>query len=312
MVSPQVVRQRVEPHLLEIPGITGISHEGTGSKIVIYVESEDLIQAMPQSLSGIPVEVRVTGRIFAQQAVAQREKVRPLIGGVSAFVCCPYAAGTLGIVTYDGFILSNAHVFALREDFGYYSDGAKVIQPAVLDGGSEEDVVGYLHSYVPIKFMDVNAPNFTDAAIAVPSVDYEPGKILGIGKVDGWREPRVGDEVKKSGRTTGVTSSTVTDVGATVKVWYSYDRWAVFRDVIICEVFSSPGDSGSVVVSGDKVVGLLFAGSERVTVVSNIKYVIRSLGIRLGEEEIALPPDLKVVLSFVPVMAVGAIMMRKE
>jgi hypothetical protein len=91
----------------------------------------------------------------------------------------------------------------------------------------------------------------------------------------------VGDAVRKSGRTTGVTNSTVYDTSATVKVWYS-SKWAVFYDqILVKQPFVESGDSGSPVDKDGKFVGLAFAGSSSVAVVCKAKYIVNGLGVEL-------------------------------
>jgi len=320
MAEVQAVRKAVEPALLEHEKVVGISHSHSKPKIVIYVESEEDVEAMPKVLSGIQTEIRVIGKVKIQQQMLMGvniQKVRPLVGGVSGFACCERAAGTLGVVTYDGKILSNAHVCAI--DFinsKWFEPGQPILQPSLLDGGSEEDVVGKLESYVPIEFNNVEAENYVDGAIATPTVDYVPGEIQGIGQVRGWSEPKVGQLVRKLGRTTGYTESVITDVGATIKVSGYPWGWAVFKDCIVCDAFSQAGDSGSIIITPDNiVVGLLFAGSDVVTIGCNIKHVIDKLGIDLGpvvEPQMLEPKPEIAVMGFFPLMFVGGIIIFEE
>lgn len=92
----------------------------------------------------------------------------------------------------------------------------------------------------------------------------------------------VGDSVRKSGRTTGVTTSTVYDTDATVKVWYTSSKWAIFYDqILVYQPFIESGDSGSLVDKGGAFVGLAFAGSSSTAVVCKAKYIISGLGITI-------------------------------
>ena len=55
---------------------------------------------------------------------------------------------------------------------------------------------------------------------------------------------------------------------------------AYFTDQVMISAISQPGDSGSLVVDSEKrAVGLLFAGSERVTICNRIENVCRLLEI---------------------------------
>lgn len=89
----------------------------------------------------------------------------------------------------------------------------------------------------------------------------------------------VGDVVQKSGRTTRVTVDEVIGTDSTVDV--SYDGGvARFVDQIICGPMSAGGDSGSVVYDANgNAIGLLFAGSDTITIVNRIQDVFTALDI---------------------------------
>lgn len=89
----------------------------------------------------------------------------------------------------------------------------------------------------------------------------------------------VGDTVKKSGRTTGVTVDEVLGVDAAANVQYDAGV-AYFEEQIIAGPMSAGGDSGSVVYDQyGNAIGLLFAGSDTVTIINPIQDVFRELGI---------------------------------
>ena len=86
--------------------------------------------------------------------------------------------------------------------------------------------------------------------------------------------------MRKSGRTTGLTSGRVTVMAATVTVDYGGGRTAIFDDQVITTPMSAGGDSGSIIVNSEGyVVGLLFAGSDQVTIYSPWSYVAQALGV---------------------------------
>jgi S1-C subfamily serine protease len=93
-------------------------------------------------------------------------------------------------------------------------------------------------------------------------------------------EVDVGDRVQKSGRTTGYTTGEILAEGATVEVEFDAGQVAIFEDQIIADNMSAGGDSGSVVfnMNGD-AIGLLFAGSDTVTILNPIQTVFAELGI---------------------------------
>jgi hypothetical protein len=111
------------------------------------------------------------------------------------------------------------------------------------------------------------------------------GEIYGEGTVNSViKTPEIGLLVKKVGRTTGLTIGRIISLNTTVLVSYSHGL-ARFVGQIITSHMSDPGDSGSLVVnySDNKPVGLLFAGSDIVTVLNPIADVISGLNIRFGD-----------------------------
>jgi hypothetical protein len=129
--------------------------------------------------------------------------------------------------------------------------------------------------------LDPQAMNQVDAALARPLEDIQlEEEILDIGVLGGTTPAQLGMGVRKSGRTTGFTTGQITVLDATLKIRYG-DRSASFDGQIVTTPMSSPGDSGSVLVSADSLlaVGLLFAGSEQATVFNPMGIVLDALGI---------------------------------
>jgi hypothetical protein len=109
-------------------------------------------------------------------------------------------------------------------------------------------------------------------------------EILEIGRVTGTMEGTLNMEVKKYGRTTQLTDGKITQIDATIKVNYG-NQSAWFTDQLLTTYMSAGGDSGSLVLNADenKAVGLLFAGSDLLTVVNRIQNVMSALDITFGE-----------------------------
>ncbi len=184
-------------------------------------------------------------------------------------------------------ILSNAHVIAMDPGTStFLKIGTPVIQPGSYDGGTLNNKVGNLEKYISITFNDFRRPNYADAAIASidEGVGGTPGAQFGDYTVSGTIEViKVGDGVRKSGRTTGVTTSTVKSTNASVRVFYG-NKWAYFKDQILVDNrggFVGAGDSGSCVDKGGEFVGLVFAGSSDLAVVCKAKHILRGLGINI-------------------------------
>jgi len=258
-------------------------------------------------LKGYKTDVIETGEIFAGPAKdhkesvvmseelgieALRQRVRPVMGGFSVGHY-RITAGTIATCVYDlwpfpgipekYYILSNNHVLANSNNARI---GDPILQPGPYDGGTVPgDIVARLSRYVPIRFM---APgytplNYVDAAIAKGEFHNLNREIYWIGYVKQVKSnPRVGDLVEKTGRTTNFTTGRIIALHATVNVNYGGGRVARFADQIVTSNMSAGGDSGSLVCDiSEGAVGLLFAGSSRVTIVNSILQVQSRLGIRL-------------------------------
>jgi len=274
---------------------------------------------IPQSLEDKKTDVIEVGKVelLANDDKMRITKLRPAQPGVS-IGHYKITAGTFGAVVKDKktgepLILSNNHVLAniTNGSDGRASKGDPILQPGSYDGGNEqEDVIAYLERFIPIyndqppacPLMSgfnqvlkglgrlIGAPyevkrssinNKVDCAVAKPKdPDLIDPEILGIGEVAGIAEPELKMLVKKSGRTSGLTSAKIKAVNATIKVQLSAEESAVFTDQIITEPFSKPGDSGSLVVNKDnEAVGLLFAGSDKSTICNKINNVLTALNI---------------------------------
>jgi len=298
-------RKALEQELLPRTGIgfVGIADSEAQGEIIVFVEDEQAKQRVPSSFEGYTVWTEVIGRIqtlstevaepITDVSEERQDEVRPLVGGISLSAYATRGpgiylyTGTLGMVTYDDWILSNAHVIAMNpERAEFLSIGAPVVQPGSGDGGRFSDRVGALEAYIPIDF-EPNAENYADAAIS--SIDggveaslgeqfYEGGNYW----IKGWTEVSRGDTVRKSGRTTGVTIGEVVHTNASIVVWYG-DQSAYFVDQIVVTQehwsFAAPGDSGSAVDKDGKFVGLLFAGSETYAIINKAKHIIDGLDI---------------------------------
>jgi hypothetical protein len=299
------VRRALEQELCPLggAGFVGIAHSEADGEIVVFVEDEQAKAGVPRSFRGYAVRTEVTGRVESLSAEVagpvsdvsenRRDQVRPLVGGtsLSAYVTeGPWIylyAGTLGMVTYDHKILSNAHVIAMNPDTYEFLDiGTPVLQAGSGDGGRLDDQVGELQGYIPIDF-ETDGENYADAAVGTigEGVDVSYGEQFGeegVYWVEGWAEVPEGEIVRKSGRTTGVTTGEVlyTDAAA----WVEYDgQRAYFVDQIVVAQdnwsFVAPGDSGSVVDKDGEFVGLVFAGSENYAYINKAEHIIDGLGV---------------------------------
>ncbi|MBI1281636.1 MAG: hypothetical protein GC179_26155 [Anaerolineaceae bacterium] len=135
----------------------------------------------------------------------------------------------------------------------------------------------------PVDAVAQTPTNEVDCAVAKPIDPTKfTGDILGIGQVHGTKPAALGMAVRKSGRTTGFTTGTITLLNATVNVAYG-SRTARFTGQIISTPMSQGGDSGSLLVdaASNVAVGLLFAGSDQSTIFNPIDAVLSALQINL-------------------------------
>ncbi len=270
---------------------------------------------VPAEVGGVPTDVVQVGHIKAQPS--RTDRWRPALGGVSIGHHM-ITAGTLGSVVRDAIsgerlILSNNHVLANNNQAQV---GDAILQPGRADGGQlNADTFGTLLRFEPIRFnqsqatcdlalafaqmgnvaarlvgskhrvkafySDPEATNMVDAAVARPSDETQVlDEILELGAVNGTLPATLGMNVRKSGRTTGLTNGKVMILNVTVDVDYG-DASARFEDQIVTSPMSQPGDSGSLLVAGEalKAVGLLFAGSDQATIYNPISHVQNALSI---------------------------------
>ncbi|MCL6638432.1 MAG: S1 family peptidase [Firmicutes bacterium] len=125
------------------------------------------------------------------------------------------------------------------------------------------------------------AENMVDCALCkLDSPDLVNPSILDLGEVTGVAEARPGMRVQKSGRTSGLTEGAVKSIGTTLEVEMEKNEKLWFSDQVVTDMPSQPGDSGSLILTKDrKAVGLLFAGSDKLTVFNRIGNVMERLNI---------------------------------
>lgn len=247
---------------------------------------------VPESLSGkiaIPTDVVEIGKIGLQVNVTRKD-IQPgfSIGHVNDGI------GTIGAIVTDGtnsYVLSNSHVLAMS---GKGKKGDPIIYPAQGDGGKNPgDLVANLFDFK--KFTgNGNYVNEVDCAIAEPIpnrlADLVPD-IFGIGIPMGTIKPRRGMKVVKVGRTSGKTTSEITDINFHIKLDYGSVGIVGFTNQILCKPFTQEGDSGSLVIdqATGKAVGLHIAGGDGGSISNPIDKVLASLGVKLVTKSKAKP-----------------------
>jgi hypothetical protein len=227
-----------------------------------------------------------------------------------------FGAVVKDIATGQPLILSNNHVLANITDGTDERSkiGDPILQPGRYDGGTDKDVIAHLERFVPLHkdfglptcqiasgfawclntFLGIIKPqyrvsllrktgqtNAVDAALAKPIDPYlVSNEVFELGTVKGIKSAEPGMVIKKSGRTTGVTQSKIKVMDATLKISLGGSEIGVFEDQVVAGPMSEPGDSGSLILTEDNyAVGLLFAGSNKATIMNRIETVFNQLNV---------------------------------
>ncbi len=277
---------------------------------------------IPRQVGDAPTDVLEVGELRLLHDLDRRARLRPVRPGVSIAHYRVSAGTLGAVVydrrTRASLLLSNNHVLANITDGsdGRAQVGDPILQPGRYDGGTQSDVVARLERFVPIHraavepscrvakavegmlnrlvgrvapryqlrlFRVTRAANLVDAAVARPlTSDLVDPDILEVGVPRGTTEPRIGMEVLKSGRTSGVTRGRIQVIRATVRVFMGELGWAYFSEQMVTTALAEPGDSGSLVLNHRlEAVGLVGAGSQQATVCSTITNVCRLLAVVL-------------------------------
>jgi hypothetical protein len=296
----------------QVNGVTG------GSKTTGFISSTGLFVApgsAPSQPDGTPITIMVTAVAQAtgigsgstavtvvaspnQSAQSGAVHLGTSGGNVTdtfGNFCC---SGTLGsLVTRNGtqFILSNNHVLA-NSDFG--TAGQNVSQPGLIENNCVAGTtVATLSEFFNLQTGQGTAIDAAIAQVSAGKVD-PAGNILLLGatQTNGVPDPgaphagagitaTLNEAVAKSGRTTGLTCSTVTAIGMSASVDYfqhcgdtTKAFTANFTDLVDVtgSTFSASGDSGSLIVDENTAdpVALLFGGNNTDTVGNAISDVL--------------------------------------
>ncbi len=284
------VLKQSEARLLGKSNVVGV---GIGEKIKdgkrtgktclkVYVEKKVAAEKLsksdfvPSLISEVETDVVEVGKI--RPLVSNRQRSRPARGGAS-IGHYKITAGTLGCLVKDKktgktMILSNNHVLA---NSNKAKKGDAILQPGAADGGKvKKDKIAQLERWVKVGFG--KKANVVDAAVALPLDDKDVSpEISSVGIPKGTIKGKVGLVIQKTGRTTDHTLGEIKDVTATVRVDYD-GKAALFRNQIMTSAMSQGGDSGSLILDQKRqAVGLLFAGSDLVTVCNPIQDVFKLL-----------------------------------
>ncbi len=318
--SIEQAQDRFRTELYAIKGVNGsavgLNTTPTGERgepvLVIFVDRGSSILANDPSIAvfdkirstGVAIDIIEHSNTFVPLPLiegttdqvmvgnARKEAMNPMIGGIACgpdvnMVKAPWN-GTLGLAVRRGTqlgILSNEHVMF------YDQQTTTVCQPARGDSVGNHPAGDNLVAHRGnIAFK--GRLTFIDAAVAsvLDTRKADPTRVFGTDELVVGKIPRtqiqIGDQVIKSGLTTGITVGTVR--------YLSVDSPQQFNQFAIegnnHAPFSDHGDSGSVVLVRDpdgdlRVMGLLWGKNEdagrEYTIASPIEAVIQALNIAI-------------------------------
>ncbi len=309
--SVMTIQDRNTPRLMakrDVIGTATTLDENGEPAIMLLVTSKEAMDAAPLSIEGVAVKVVLTDKIVAMRGsgVSHKAKQTPPIqlgtsGGwrkdLANGYCCGGTLGSLIQVGTSKRILSNYHVFEADIVSGgngtVATTGDYITQPGLIDVGcnaaNAQNVATLVKtSSLPGSNVDCSSANVISGMVSTT------GSILEVGVLKSGTgvAASVGQKVKKSGRTTGLTRSSVSGLNATISVAYDNEcaGGAAFTKTFTGQIlvansgskFLAGGDSGSLMVqdvtTNPNAVGLLFAGSSSIAVANPIGPVLSFFG----------------------------------
>jgi hypothetical protein len=311
------VQGEVTSDLMRQPEILGtaVGVDAAGTPVLtVYVDRDsanagEVIRNLPRQFRGVGVQIHLTDKFRAMArppgGVNHRARQTPPIqlgtsGGwrfdLANGFCCGGTLGSLVSIGGQQHILSNYHVLEADIVSGgnnrVAQTGDPVIQPGLIDvnctAANAQDVATL------VKRSSLSGSN-VDCAVArvIPGMVNSNGAILEIGTISSTTVgASINQAVKKSGRTTGLTRSSVSGLNATISVAYDNEcaGGAAFTKTFTGQIvitnrgskFLNSGDSGSLMVedvtTNPRAVGLLFAGSNTAAIANPIGQVLSFLG----------------------------------
>ena len=310
------VQQDVTANWMRQPEILGTAvgiDDSGNTTLLVYVDQEssnagEAVRNLPRNIRGVAVQVQLTDKFRAMappgggvsHTAIQTPPIQLGTSGGWRFdlangFCCGGTLGSLVLIGGQQHILSNYHVLEADIVSGGNSriaqTGDPVIQPGLIDvncnAAAAQDVATL------VKKNSLPGSN-VDCAVAqvIPGMVNPSGAILEIGTISSQTiAASLNQAVKKSGRTSGLTKSTVSGLNATVSIAYENEcaGGAAFTKTFTGQIvvknngskFLKGGDSGSLMVqdiaTNPRAVGLLFAGSSTTAIANPIGPVLSFL-----------------------------------
>ena len=313
------VQKTVNDGWMQQPEVLGtaVSVNEAGTPVLaVYVDRDaakagDVIRDLPKNVRGTEVQVHLTDKFRSMKGKPHGGgsshtalQIPPIQLGTSGGwskdlangFCC---GGTLGSLVQIGgaqYILSNYHVFESDIVPGgnntVATTGDPIIQPGLIDvncnvNGAQTVATLMKKSSLPNSNVDCSVGKVVAGQVA------SSGAILEIGTISrNTLGASIGQAVKKSGRTTGLSRSSIVGLNATISVTYDNEcaGGTAFTKTFTGQIvignkasrFLNSGDSGSLMVedvaTNPRAMGLLFAGSSTDAIANPIGQVLSFLG----------------------------------
>lgn len=303
------IKKLVEDDFLSRPGVVGVDlgektvrGRGTGRlAIVVFVRHKGPAAQfdIPPDVLGVPTDVVEDSfaphhTIASPEGVGGAERHEQLLGGIGigpsrAVRLVPpdvpepddyVIAGTLGALVTPRrrrlvMGLTSFHVACVDDAWAV---GDPMVHPSRVDGGHPvHDRVGALARAALSSRVDA-------AAIMLTTPRHRP-EVVELGPVLGPGAARVGQRVRKRGRTTAVTEGVVASTDAAITLDFGVGLGVrTLHDQIRIETprFADHGDSGAVLLDDDnRVVGLYLGGSPSRGFANPVEPVLDELDVEL-------------------------------
>jgi hypothetical protein len=296
------VHNRVIPEILADPKVAGtaVGADDHGKPVIMIYTKEFVPPGhLKDQYEGFRVVQQVTGPMKPMKgkpggggSSGTAKQTPPVKMGTSGGwrydlangYCCGGTLGSLVQIGGQKFVMSNYHVL--------YSDivnggngrvataGDPVVQPGLIDvscnAANAQNVATLVNGGGSLP--DPGNANAVDVGVAqvTSGMVDETGAILNVGTISATtRSASVGLAVKKMGRTTGLTRSTISAINGAFSITYENEcaggtsfTQSYQNQIVIANdrcVFQNGGDSGSLlledVATNPRAVGLCFAGS---------------------------------------------------
>jgi hypothetical protein len=319
------VQKILTTDLMKVPGVLGtaVGLDDSGkTALVIYVDQDspsraEIVQGLPPQVRGVLVKAELTGKFRAfvgkpsgggggggvSHTAIQTAPIQLGTSGgwrtdLANGYCCGGTLGSMIQVNGTNYILSNYHVFESDIVSGgngiVATTGDNIIQPGLVDVNCNAANSQNVATLVKLSSLP---DNNVDCSVAQVIPGMVSGSILEIGSIStSTVGASLNQAVKKSGRTTGLSSSQISGLNATISVTYDNEcaGGVAFTKTFTGQIvianraskFLNSGDSGSLMVedvaTNPRAVGLLYAGSSTSAIANPIDEVLTFIGGKLN------------------------------